>query len=386
LLTGAAASILRSAVMFTFITVGNNFAKKSSIYNSLAASAFVMLCFNPYYLWDVGFQLSYLAVIGIIVFQKPIYNLFYIKSPWLDPVWKLTAISLAAQILTFPICIYYFHQFPNLFLITNIIAVPLSSIILFAEIILVAFSWVPFLGAYIGKITGWLVGLMNKIILWVNHFSFAVWDKIPANVLSTWLLYAVVISLSAWLINKNKKLLYLALANLLAFAMVQAYGKWQIKSQQKIIVYNVPQQQAIDFVKGNNYQFIGDSVLLAEGMLQNFHLKPGRIALQLNNRGDSIRDYFKNAPFYQFNNKKIVLIDKPLEFEVPEHKIDVDIIIISKNAKLYMPQLASVFNCKQYVADASNSLWKIDRWKKDCSALHLQLHSIPEKGAFVLDL
>jgi competence protein ComEC len=381
LLTGASASVLRSAVMFTFITIGNNLTKKSSIYNSLAASAFVMLCYNPYFLWDVGFQLSYLAVVGIIVFQKPVYNLFYIKNKWADKVWKLMAISLAAQILTFPICIYYFHQFPNLFLLTNIIAVPLSSIILYAEIFLVAFSWIPFVGALLGKITGGLVWVMNKIILWISSFWFAVWDRIPANILSTWLLYAVVIAASAWLINKNKKIFRLALICLLAFAMVQGYGNWQIKNQHKIIVYNVPQHQAIDFVSGNNYKFIGDSILLADGMLQNFHLKPGRIALQLSNKTDTLKDCLLHPPFYQFGSKKILVVDGPMVFEPQQQKIDVDIIIISKSPKLYIPQLAAVFNCRQYVADASNSLWK-----KDCEGLHLQLHSVPENGAFILEL
>ncbi len=386
LLTGAAASVLRSAVMFTFITIGNNLTKKSSVYNSLAASAFVMLCYNPYFLWDVGFQLSYLAVVGIIVFQKPVYNLFYIKNKWADKVWKLMAISIAAQILTFPICIYYFHQFPNLFLVTNIIAVPLSGIILYAEIFLVAFSWIPFVAEYLGKLTGALVWLMNKIILWVNSFSFAVWDKIPATVLSTWLLYAVVIALSAWLIHKNKKLLRLSLIFLLAFVIVHAYANWQIKNQKKIIVYNVPQHQAIDLVNASNYKFIGDSVLLQDGMLQNFHLKPGRIALQLNNKTTAVNNCLQYPPFYQFVNKKILIIDKPVVFDGVQQKIDVDIIIISKNPKLYIPQLAGVFNCSQYVADASNSLWKIETWKKDCEQLHLQLHSVPEKGAFILDL
>ncbi|MGG9964730.1 ComEC/Rec2 family competence protein [Ferruginibacter sp. SUN106] len=386
LLTGASASVLRSAVMFTFITIGNNLAKKSSIYNSLAASAFVMLCYNPYFLWDVGFQLSYLAVVGIIVFQKTIYNLLYIKNKWIDTIWKLMAISLAAQILTFPICIYYFHQFPNLFLITNIIAVPLSSIILYAEIFLVAFSWLPFIGVYAGKITGWLVWLMNKIILTVNDISFAVWDKIPATILSTWLLYAVVIGLGAWLMKKNKTVFKFSLSALLFFVMVHAYGKWQIKNQEKLIVYNVPQHQAIDWVQANDYTFTGDSALLEDGMLQNFHLKPGRIALQLNHRTDTIQTLFSNPPFYEFGNKRVLIIDKPMVFEPIPQKINVDIIIISKSPKLYIPKLAAVFNCKQYVADASNSLWKIGKWKKDCEQLHLHLHSVPEKGAFIVDL
>jgi competence protein ComEC len=387
LLTGGSASVLRSAVMFTFITLGKTiFTKQASMYNSLAASAFVMLVYNPYYLWDVGFQLSYLAVVGIVIFQKPVYNLIYVKNKWANKVWEMMAITLAAQILTFPVCIYYFHQFPNLFLITNLIAVPLSTVILFAEIAVVALSLVPIIGMYAGKITGWLVWVMNKIILIINQLSFAVWDNIPANVLTTWLLYAIVISCGAWLLNKNKNLLKFSLVSLLAWVMAQDYTSWQIKNQQTLIVYNVPQHQAIDFVQGNKYCFSGDSILLQDGMLQNFHLKPARIILQMKHRLDSIVGLCNIPPFYQFGNKRILLLDRPLVFEAMENKINVDIIIISKSPKLYIPQLAAVFNCKQYIADASNSLWKIGKWKKDCDSLHLHLHSIPQQGAFVLDL
>ena len=386
LLTGAAASVLRSAVMFTFIAVGKNLSKQSSIYNSLAGSAFVMLCYNPYFLWDVGFQLSYLAVVGIIIFQKSIYNWFYIKNKLLNEIWKLMAISLAAQVLTFPVCIYYFHQFPNLFLITNIVAVPLSGVILFTEIGLVAFSWIPFVGTYLGKIVGWMVWVMNSIILKVSQISFAVWDNIPSTIATTWLLYAVVIGIGMWLLNKNKKAFRLAIVCLFAFVLLQAYGNWQIKKQQKIIVYNVPQHQAIDFITGNNYHFLGDSILLQDGVLQNFHLKPARIALQLNMRSDLMKTIFQQHQFYQFVNKKVLVIDKPISFEPLQQKIDVDLIIISKNPKLSIAQMANVFNCGQYIFDASNSLWKIGQWQKDCKALHLNYYSIPAEGAYVCDI
>ncbi len=385
LLTGAAASVVRSAVMFTFIAIGKNFAKRSSIYNSLAASAFVMLCYNPYYLWDVGFQLSYLAVVGIIVFQKPIYNWFYVKNKWLDKIWKLMAISLAAQLLTFPICIYYFHQFPNLFLFTNMIAVPLSSIILFGEIALVAFSWIPFFG-YLGKIIGWLVMIMNKTILWFSQLPHAVWDRIPATILTTWLLYAIVVGMAVWLLNKNKTAFKLALYCLFCFTLLHAYGNWQIKKQQKLIVYNVQQHQAIDFVNGNDYQFLGDSIMLVDGVLQNFHLKPGRIALQLNNRVDSMAGIYKRHFFHQFGSLRVAVIDQPIHLEPVQQKIDVDIIIISKSPRLQIASLAGIFNCGRYVFDASNSLWKIDKWQKDCEELHLRSYSVPEKGAFVADV
>ena len=386
LLTGAAASVTRSAVMFTFITIGKNFYRKSSIFNSLAASAFTMLCYNPYYLWDVGFQLSYLAVVGIIVFQKPIYNWFYIKNKLLNEVWKLAAIALAAQLLTFPVCVYYFHQFPNLFLLTNIVAVPLSSFILFTEIALVAFAWLPFVNTFLGKIVSVLVWLMNQFILLVNNISFSVWDKIPADIFTTILLYVSVIACCSWLLHKNRQLFKLALISFAGFLSMNLFAGWKIKNQEKIIVYNVPQHRAIDFVTGNNFQFIGDSVLLQDGLLQNFHLKPGRIFLQLNNRKDSMANLFIKTNLYAYNNKKILLIDKSVKFKSAANKIEVDLIVVSKNPKINFTELASVFNCKQVVFDASNSLWKIGKWKQECDKLHLRHHSIPELGAFVMDI
>ena len=386
LLTGASPSVLRAAVMFSFIAVGKNIYKEASIYNSLAASAFVLLCYNPYYLWAVGFQLSYLAVLSIVIFQKPIYNCIYIKNKWVDKAWQLMAVSTAAQLLTFPVCIYYFHQFPNLFLISNMIAVPLSGLILYAEIILVAFSWIPFVGTYMGKLVAALVGLMNKIILWINDLSFAVWDKIPATVLSTWLLYAVVAGFGAWLILRQKKYFKMAQLALLLFLMQSAYNNWHAGKQQKLIVYNVPRYKAIDLINGSHYQFVGDSILLQDGLLQNFHLKPGRVALQLGKRLDSLTDVVNYGMFYKFNNKKILVADTQLNFAPGIQKIQLDLIIISKNPKIRIASLAETFNCKLFVFDASNPAWKIEKWKKECRDLQLKYFSVPESGAFIYNI
>ena len=386
LLTGASASVVRAAVMFTFITVGSSFKRQSSIYNSLAASAFVMLCYNPYFIWDVGFQLSYLAVTGIILFQKPVYNWFYIKNKWLDKTWQLAAVSLAAQVLTFPVCIYYFHQFPNLFLFTNIVAVPLSSLILYTEIALVTLASVPVIGFYLGKLVAGLVFVMNSIILWMNQFSFAVWDKIPATLFTTFLLYAIVISASTWLLYKNKMFLKVSLYFLLFFTGVHGYIKWNIVHQRKLVVYNVSRHRAIDFVSGNNYHFLGDSILLQEGMLQNFNLKPGRIAMQLLNATDTVTNLVTTQSFFLFNRYKILVIDKAIYFDSATQKVPLDMILLSHNPKITIAQLAAGFNCRLYVFDASNSLWKIDQWRKECEELHLRSYSVPEKGALVVDL
>ncbi len=386
ILTGASPSVLRAAVMFSCIAVGKTYFKQASIYNSLAASAFVLLCYNPYYLWAVGFQLSYLAVLGIVIFQKPIYNCFYTKNKWVDKTWQLVSVSTAAQLLTFPVCIYYFHQFPNLFLISNLIAVPLSALILYVEIALIALSWIPFAVTWLGKLVTGLVWVMNRMILWINDLSFAVWENIPATVLSTGLLYATLITCSAWLLLKNKTYFHLALFTALAFIIQSSYSNWQSSKQQKLIVYNVPQHQAIDFINGNSYQFVGDRILLEDGQLQNFHLKPGRIAYQLSSRTDSMDGVFNQGIFFQFNNKRIMIADKAMIVDSVVQKINLDLLIISKNPRLDITSLAKTFNCRQIVFDASNPPWKIEKWKKECKTLNQKFYSIPDNGAFIYNI
>ena len=173
---------------------------------------------------------------------------------------------------------------------------------------------------------------------------------------------------------------------MLCFLALSAFDTWKSRNQKKLIVYNVPQYQAIDIVQGNKYKFIGDSILLQDGLLQNFHLKPARVKLQLTKRVLDLPGLFAKQNFYSIGNKVIFILDTSVTFGPISKKIDVDCIVISKNIKIGLQQLAAVFNCKWYVFDASNSLWKIDKWKKDCEELHLQYHSIPEKGAFEMDL
>ncbi|HEY0750052.1 MAG TPA: ComEC/Rec2 family competence protein [Chitinophagaceae bacterium] len=116
LLAGAQPSVLRAAVMFSFIGLGELLGRKTSIYNSLALSAFVLLIVNPFFLWDVGFQLSYAAVFSIVVFFRPIYNWFYFKNKLIDSIWKLNAVTIAAQLFTLPISIYHSTSFHCWFL------------------------------------------------------------------------------------------------------------------------------------------------------------------------------------------------------------------------------------------------------------------------------
>jgi competence protein ComEC len=177
---------------------------------------------------------------------------------------------------------------------------------------------------------------------------------------------------------------YGGLCALVLFLGIRCADIYEKRQQRKLIVYNVPQHSAIDLVVGNKYKFVGDTAIVTDNFLQNFHLKPSRTLNRIGPASD-LPNFGTSYPFYLLSGKKVLLIDQPLKF-ASEAKIPVDVIILSKNPRIYITQLAEVFDCKQYVFDASNPLWKIKLWKKDCDSLHLPHYSVAEKGAFELDL
>jgi competence protein ComEC len=380
-LAGAQPSILRAAVMFTCIVLGENLSRKTSIYNTMALSAFILLCINPYWLWDVGFQLSYAAVLSIIIFMQPIYNWFYIKNKILDFIWKLNAVTLAAQILTVPLSIYHFHQFPGSFILTNFLAVPLSSIILFLEIFLCMISFIPVVALLTGKIISACIWVMNTYIEKIETLPFSLWDGLQITIIQAILLFIVATGISYWLMEKSKKGLKLGLFALLVFIALRSYSFIQTNRQQKIIVYNVPQKRAIDIISGKNYSFVGDSDLLSNDFLRNFHLKPARILYRMN-AAETIPRLLVAGDYISYNGKRILLIDKNIYFAAQQSKPIVDLIIISKNPKIYITKLAQTLDIKQVVFDGSVPAWKTNYWKKDCDSLHIPWHDVTMKGAF----
>ena len=221
LLAGGSPSVLRSAVMFSFIVAGQTINRRASIFNNLAASAFFLLCYDPYWLWDIGFQLSYAALISIVIFMKPIYNLITFENKTLDNIWKLNAVTLAAQILTAPVCIYYFHQFPTLFLITNFIAVPLSSIILMGEIALCGVSFIKIIAAPVGWILSWMLKIMNTSVEALGSFTFSTVTGLDISMLQVLLLYVMISAGGAWLILQHRKALPLALVAGILFMVMR---------------------------------------------------------------------------------------------------------------------------------------------------------------------
>ena len=386
LLTGGAASVLRSAVMFTVIVMGKYYFRQASVYNSLAASAFLLLCYNPYYLWDVGFQLSYLAVLGIVALQQPLYRSVYLKNNLLRKIWQMLSVTIAAQVAAFPICIYYFHQFPNFFLFTNLLAIPLSTIILFGEILLVVISAFGALAAKLGMLLTYMIYGMNWIILFFSSFSFSVWDNIYANMYSTWFLYGLVAFVCACLLHKNARYFKIALGFLLLLTIFYAAASIRLDDQKKIVIYNVSKNQAVDFIERDQHFFVGGEALKEEGLLQNFHLKPARISLQATTAATSLPSLQQQNGLWQFAGKKMVVLDSSFVLTAATQPVPIDILLISQNSPTSIKDAILAVKPAIVVFDASNNLWKIESWERECEELHLRCHSVAKQGAYVLEI
>ena len=221
LLTGAGASVIRAVIMFSFISFGKIMDKKGRIENALAASAFFMLCYHPYLLWDVGFQLSYAAVLSLVVFMKPIEEMMPLENPLLAGFWKMNAVTLSAQVLTLPLCIYHFHQMPLLFLPANLIAVPLSTMALYGLLLLVILSPFLLIGNYIGIIISCIIQVMNQMMEYLAKYRFAVLDELNPGLIEIILDYGMIWFMYEFYQTANKKHLFVGLLCVLLIGMIQ---------------------------------------------------------------------------------------------------------------------------------------------------------------------
>jgi competence protein ComEC len=204
LLSGASPSVIRAAAMFSLVLLARNITREIMLYNTLAASAFILLCFEPDWLWDTGFQLSYAAVLSLSLFSGPLRVLLPLQNKILASTWKAASVSIAAQILTVPVSIYYFHRFPNYFLFANLLAVPLSSIVLIGGIALCVFSGTAPVAYWMGKLLGLLIQLLNGLISYISKLPGAVYPGLTLTLYELSGIYIILFCMYQFL-KLNKK-------------------------------------------------------------------------------------------------------------------------------------------------------------------------------------
>jgi competence protein ComEC len=204
LVTGLSPSVTRASTMFSFLVLAKAMRRPSNIYNTLACSALIQLIANPFTLFMVGFQLSYLAVTGIAYYQPLIYSLIRFRTFLADKFWALATVSFSAQVFIFPLIIYYFNQFPHYFLITNIFAVPLAMIILYSGLLLFIFYYIPVISSVIAILLKNVLTFLNFLTETISNLPFSHTSGIFISMPLLLILYCIVLSVSIFIFVQER--------------------------------------------------------------------------------------------------------------------------------------------------------------------------------------
>jgi len=393
-ITGFSPSVLRATIMFSFINIGLTLKHRINIFNMLAASAFLLLIINPYIITEVGFQLSYLAVTGILLLYRPIYQLFQFKFWMIDKIWQITVVSIAATLATFPLSIYYFHQFPKLFLFTNLIAIPASMLIIYAGILVLILSPIKIISTFIGKILSYIIWFLNSSVSWIENLSFSTATGIFISPLELLLIFGILGTLVMLIILKQKHYIFILGVSSIILASSILVRQYKMSKQSEMTIYSLKNSSAIDFKINNKIISLADSSVLANPGKYNYQIQNNRYKVNPENIemfyiNDSIIDkagFKKIDNFIFFKNRVIVIANKNLNIKPLNDKFRIDYLIYTQNARIPVEEIKQSFEFNELIVDNSIPWWEADKVKAECEMHQIRYHSIRDEGAWTLKI
>ncbi len=308
LITGMSSSVLRASVMFSFVVIGKEIQRDTSIYQSILVSAFLLILIEPLVIFQVGFQLSYLAVLGIVFLQPKIYNLVYTKYFLLDKVWQITSVSIAAQLATFPLGLFYFHQFPNFFFVSNLIVIPLAFFILIVGITYFFLHWVPFIEAFLFFCLNGLITILNIGVKWIEALPYSIYWGVSIHWFETFWLYLTLLFLTGAFAWKRKKLLFTGVFLLICFLLFNFVENNQLERERELVIYNVKNEIAIDVFEGRENLFLANKKLLHDEEKLLFHVKHNWFYKTGNEKASFEIEYDENINSITFQNETVLFL------------------------------------------------------------------------------
>ena len=372
IIAGASASIIRAATMFSVVAIGMHLKRPSNIYNTLAISVFFILLFKPLFLFDVGFQLSYLAVIAIVAIQPLVYKLWKPKYWVTDKLWQVFTVTIAAQFGVLPISLFYFHQFPGLFWLSNIIIIPLIGIILISGIFIIILALLNALPTFLADTFGNIISLMNTFFEWIASKEQFLFQGISFNALYVLVSYLMIIAIVRLYVKKNYKTIAFLCASIIGFQMVNIYTKHKNK-EDAFIVFHKSRSTIIGLKNNDKLKVIHN----LDSITQNKTIANFAVANYMNAISeDSLQDMIL------FKNKKILLVDSLGIYAIKS--IKPDYVLLRNSPKINLERLIDSIKPKIIIADGSNYKSYVLRWENTCKKRKLPFHQTGKKGAFIL--
>ncbi len=388
-ITGFSPSVLRAVTMFSFIAVAKASGRTTNIYNTLSASAFVLLLFDPYLIMSVGFQLSYLAVLGIVYVQPKIYNLIISKNYVLDKVWAITSVSIAAQLATFSLGILYFHQFPTFFLLSNLVVIPGAFLILLGGLLLIAVSFSTVLGSAVGYLLNGLIYLINEGVFLIEELPFSLISNIYITTLQTWMIIGLLLCL--FLFFQKKRIYYLQLTLVLTclFGVTKAKHIYANSKLQKMTIYKINNHTAIDLISAGKSKLLTDSVLWNNADKKRFHITPNQLrsgiySSQLANY-ERVEDKSDLVSF-DWQGEQLTILDVPIYRYSFDEKIISPYLLISKGFKGSLSEINKTFEYDLLIIDGSLSSYRANKLEQEAKELEINYYSVFHNGALEITI
>ncbi|UII27006.1 competence protein ComEC family protein [Fulvivirga maritima] len=386
MLTGFSASVLRATTMFSAIVIAKATGRQTNIYNTLAVSAFMLLLFDPYLIMSVGFQLSYLAVLGIVYVQPKLYGLYVFDSKAADWAWSLTTVSVAAQLATFPLGLFYFHQFPTYFFLSNIIVIPGAFLVLFGGLGVI-FIGVWEAGAhYLGLVVEGIVWIINTILFYFKELPFSQITEIHLTASEMGLIIAAIVSFLLLFQLKSIRWAYTSLILASLFSLVRLWGMVE-SAESKVVFYYIQGQSVIDFFSNHHLvAYESDSTSAAAG----FHVEGNRLSKHVTSKVTcaDYNGYRKQhgIEFIVWKEKLFVIlsdsIPDQLKFLEP---VSADVLVVSKGFQKSLTWMNDNFDYDQLIIDSSVNHWKQQNMQKEAQQLQIECRPV-DSGAIIIDI
>ena len=377
IIAGLSPSVVRSVTMFSFVAGGMCLKRETNIFHTLLVSLLLILMVSPSFLFDVGFQLSYVSLF-FIVWLQPLFSQFWQPANWFKKgFWDILTVSFAAQIGAFPLSIYYFHQFPGLFFLTNLVILPAVGLIMGLGVFVMIIAVFSPVWVVLSKTLEYLVFAMNWTIGKIASLEQFIIQDIPLNIWMLATLYLMIIALVIWFKKPNFTKLVFALITVFIFQISYFSTHYINQNQQEWIVFHSKKNTVFTERNGKKVTlFANDSIL--KNSDKNGTLKSYLIA---NFSTISKKEKLKNLAF--FNNNKILILDS---LGIFPKNINPNIVIITQSPKVNLDRLLNIYQPKMVVADGSNFKSYVKRWKVSCAKKKVPFHATAETGFYKIEI
>ena len=370
-ITGLAPSVTRSATMFTFVAVGQLLQRNTNVFHSLFASAFILLVINPLLLFEVGFQLSYLAVAGIVLFQPKLAAIYRCRTRIGRYFWELLNVSVAAQLGTSPISIYYFAQFPNYFMLSNLSVIALSFAVIITGVALLPISFIPLIPKYLTWILTMEIRAMNTIITFIEKLPHSVTENIDYHIVQVILLYGVISCLCHLLYNRSRKVFWTASVLLTLFCGSFAVKKLVLVRETEFLAYHVRKCSVLEFSWHGQTVWLSDSLRSTDDKLYRYNIRNHARRHHLYGVIVPLDTVEYDAPFLckrgnliRFEGRTYCILSRD-QRAVPDG-FAVDCLLLRRNPRLPPDDVMSRMPFREVVADGSNTPYYIEKWRVFC--------------------